>query len=239
MRLQDYDTAFTGRFQSEAEAESRMRADCETLAVLQDKFLAQGRHALLLIFQAMDGAGKDGTIKHVMSGVDPQACAVTNFKRPSEKEARHDYLWRFILELPERGKIGIFNRSYYEEVLVNRVHPERLDEECLPPGVQKSKGLWRERFRQINNFEQYMAENGIIPVKIFLHLSKEKQRERLLERTTLVEKRWKFSLRSCLTMGRIPSGWPRAVSCASFLRRRSMPCRRSSAPCSCCARSKA
>lgn len=171
-----------------------MREDCEALATLQDKFLAQGTHALLLIFQAMDGAGKDGTIKHVMSGVDPQGCAVTNFKRPAEKELKHDYLWRFIRELPERGQIGIFNRSYYEEVLVSRVHRERLDEQCLPPEVQKSKHLWRLRFTQINNFEQYLSENGIIPVKIFLHLSKEKQRERLLERTTLVEKRWKFSL---------------------------------------------
>jgi PPK2 family polyphosphate:nucleotide phosphotransferase len=194
VRLKDYDPAFTGEFHSEQEAGARMRADCETLSLLQDKFLAQGTHALLLIFQAMDGAGKDGTIKHVMSGVDPQGCAVTNFKRPAEKELKHDYLWRFIHELPERGQIGIFNRSYYEEVLVSRVHRDRLDEQCLPPGVQKSKSLWRQRFNQINNFEQYLSENGIIPVKIFLHLSKEKQRERLLERTKLVEKRWKFSL---------------------------------------------
>jgi PPK2 family polyphosphate:nucleotide phosphotransferase len=194
VRLKDYDPAFTGRFQSEEEARARMRADCETLSILQDKFLAQGTHALLLIFQAMDGAGKDGTIKHVMSGVDPQGCAVTNFKRPSQQELKHDYLWRFIRELPERGQIGIFNRSYYEEVLVSRVHSERLEEQCLPHDVHKSKSLWRQRFAQINNFEQYLSENGIIPVKIFLHLSKEKQRERLLERTTRVEKRWKFSL---------------------------------------------
>jgi polyphosphate kinase 2 (PPK2 family) len=136
-----------------------MRADCETLSVLQDKFFAQGTHALLLIFQAMDGAGKDGTIKHVMSGVDPQGCTVTNFKRPSEKELKHDYLWRFIRELPERGQIGIFNRSYYEEVLVSRVHRNRLDEQCLPPVVQKSKSLWRQRFTQIKDralWDQYM-----------------------------------------------------------------------------------
>ena len=193
VRLKDYDPAFTGAFQSEEEARDRVSADCETLAVLQDKFLAQGKHALLLIFQAMDGAGKDGTIKHVMSNVDPQGCAVTNFKRPGERELKHDYLWRFVRELPERGQIGIFNRSYYEEVLVNRVHPERLDEQSLPPRVRKSKSLWRQRFRQINHFEQYLSENGIVPVKIFLHISKEKQRERLLERTRLVEKRWKFS----------------------------------------------
>jgi PPK2 family polyphosphate:nucleotide phosphotransferase len=194
VRLRDYDPAFTGRFRSEQEASAHIRAGCETLSTLQDKFLAQGTRALLLIFQAMDGAGKDGTIKHVMSGVDPQGCTVTNFKRPSEKELKHDYLWRFIRELPERGQIGIFNRSYYEEVLVSRVHSDRLYEQCLPPDVQKSKSLWRQRFTQINNFERYLSENGIIPVKIFLHLSKEKQRERLLERMTRVEKRWKFSL---------------------------------------------
>jgi PPK2 family polyphosphate:nucleotide phosphotransferase len=194
VRLKDYDPAFTGQFQSEEEARARIEADCETLAVLQDKFLAQGTHALLLIFQAMDGAGKDGTIKHVMSNVDPQGCKVTNFQRPGEKELKHDYLWRFVSELPERGQIGIFNRSYYEEVLVSRVHPERLKEQCLPPRVQESNGLWQQRFRQINYFEQYLSENGILPVKIFLHISKEKQHERLLERTMLVEKRWKFSL---------------------------------------------
>ena len=194
VRLKDYDPAFTGSFQSEEDARERMREDWEALAVLQDKFMAQGRHALLLIFQAMDGAGKDGTIKHVMSGVDPQGCTVTNFKQPGEKELKHDYLWRFVKELPERGKIGIFNRSYYEEVLVSRVHPESLSEQCLPPSVEESKNLWRRRFTQINNFEKYLSENGIIPVKIFLHLSKEKQRERLLERTELAEKRWKFSL---------------------------------------------
>jgi PPK2 family polyphosphate:nucleotide phosphotransferase len=192
--LENYDPSFTAGFQGEPEASVRIRKDCETLALLQDKFLAQGTHALLLIFQAMDGAGKDGTIKHVMSNVDPQGCTVTDFKRPGEKELKHDYLWRFVKELPERGKIGIFNRSYYEEVLVSRVHPERLKEQCLPPAVQKTEKLWRQRFIQINHFEQYLSENGIIPVKIFLHISKEKQRERLLERTTLVEKRWKFSL---------------------------------------------
>ena len=194
VRLKDYETASTGNYSSEEEARERMGADCETLAVLQDKLLAEGRRALLLIFQAMDGAGKDGTIKHVMSGVDPQGCKVTNFKQPADRELKHDYLWRFVKELPERGQIGIFNRSYYEETLVSRVHPERLDEQCLPPSVQKLKNLWRARFTQINNFEKYLVENGILPVKIFLHLSKEKQRERLIERTTLVEKRWKFSL---------------------------------------------
>lgn len=193
VRLKNYDPGFTGKFRSEAEAAAKLRATCETLAVLQDKFLAQGRHALLLIFQAMDGAGKDGTIKQVMSSVDPQGCTVTDFKRPADRELKHDYLWRFVRELPERGRIGIFNRSYYEEVLVSRVHPERLGEQCLPLPLRQKK-LWRERFTHINHFEQYLSENGIIPVKIFLHLSKEKQRERLLERMTLAEKRWKFSL---------------------------------------------
>lgn len=192
--LKNYDPAFTGEFQSEEEASAKIREDREALPVLQDKLLAQGRHALLLIFQGMDGAGKDGTIKQVMSSVDPQGCTVSDFKQPAEKELKHDYLWRFVRELPERGKIGIFNRSYYEEVLISRIHPERLDEQCLPPGVPQTKKLWRQRFAQINNFEQYLSENGIITVKIFLHLSKAKQRERLLERMTLAEKRWKFSL---------------------------------------------
>jgi PPK2 family polyphosphate:nucleotide phosphotransferase len=192
--LKKYDSSFTGEFGSEEEARERTSADCRALASLQDKLLAQGRHALLLIFQAMDGAGKDGTIKHVMSSVDPQGCSVTNFKRPGERELKHDYLWRFSLELPERGRIGIFNRSYYEEVLVSRVHPERLEEQCLPPLSGRPANMWRSRFRQINDFEGYLSENGILPVKVFLHISKEKQRERLLERTQLAEKRWKFSL---------------------------------------------
>jgi PPK2 family polyphosphate:nucleotide phosphotransferase len=200
--LKRYDPAYTGGYKDEGEAAGRVRQDYEALAALQDKLLAQGRHALLVIFQGMDGAGKDGTIKQVMSSLDPQGCAAADFKRPGERELKHDYLWRFVRELPERGRIGIFNRSYYEEVLVSRVHPERLAEQCLPPAARRSGSLWRTRFRQINDFELYLSENGILPVKIFLHVSRAKQRERLIERTTLAEKRWKFSLDDVRERGR-------------------------------------
>ena len=192
--LRDYDPAATGTFTSEKEAKEKIRQDCATLAELQDMLLAQEKHALLLVFQGMDGAGKDGTIKHVMSSVDPQGCSVAMFERPAAKELKRDYLWRFARQVPERGQIGIFNRSYYEEVLSTRVHPERLEEQNVPASIRDSKDIWRQRFNQINNFEQYLSENGIIVMKFFLHLSKEKQRERLLERLELPEKKWKFSM---------------------------------------------
>lgn len=164
------------------------------LAQLQDRFLAQESRALLLIFQGMDGAGKDGTIKYVMSNVDPQGCTVAAFKQPTPVELRHDYLWRFVCKLPDRGKIGIFNRSYYEEVLRTRVHPEELEEQKLPPVAGRGRdALWRRRFREINHLEEHLADNGTIILKFFLHISKAKQRDRLLERTDLAEKRWKFS----------------------------------------------
>jgi PPK2 family polyphosphate:nucleotide phosphotransferase len=194
LRLRDRDPAFTGKFSDRREAEAKMRRDCDGLAKQQDMLLAEGTRSLLLIFQAMDGAGKDGTIKHVMSGVDPQGCKVALFEKPAAKELKHDYLWRFVKQLPERGQIGIFNRSYYEEVLSSRVHPERLKEQHLPAPVRNSKRIWRQRFAQINDFERYLAENGIVVVKFFLHLSKEKQRERLLERLDEPEKKWKFSM---------------------------------------------
>jgi PPK2 family polyphosphate:nucleotide phosphotransferase len=193
-RLAGRDTAFTGRYRDGQAAEEKIREDCAELARLQDRFLAQESRALLLIFQGMDGAGKDGTIKFVMSSVDPQGCAVAAFKRPTPAELRHDYLWRFVCKLPERGKIGIFNRSYYEEVLRTRVHPEELRGQKLPPvGGRGRRALWRRRFREINNLEEHLADNGTIILKFFLHISKGKQRERLLERTDLAEKRWKFS----------------------------------------------
>ena len=192
--LKNYDPAATGKFASEKEARGKIRKDCETLAQLQDKLMAEGTRSLLLVFQAMDGAGKDGTIKHVMSSVDPQGCSVALFERPAAKELKHDYLWRFAKHLPERGRIGIFNRSYYEEVLSTRVHPERLAEQNIPASIRRSGRIWKQRFAQINNFEQYLSENGIVVMKFFLHLSKEKQRERLLERLELPEKRWKFSM---------------------------------------------
>ena len=194
VRLKNYDTAFTGKFKSEAEAEARIREDCENLAKYQDKLMAEERQSLLLIFQAMDGAGKDGTIKHVMSSIDPQGCTVMLGEKPGERELKHDYLWRFVRHLPKRGQIGIFNRSYYEEVLSTRVHPERLEDQQLPPRIRDARNIWRQRFAQINNFEQYLTENGIHVMKFFLHLSKEKQRERLMERLEVTEKKWKFSM---------------------------------------------
>ncbi|MDX6269792.1 MAG: hypothetical protein QOD28_1015 [Acidobacteriota bacterium] len=194
VRLKNYDPAYTGEFGSEAEAETKIRRDCESLAKYQDKLLAEERQSLLLVFQAMDGAGKDGTIKHVMSSVDPAGCVVTINEKPGATELKHDYLWRFIRNLPKRGQIGIFNRSYYEEVLSTRVHPERLEDQQLPPRLRDAKNIWQQRFRQINDFEQYLTENGIHVMKFFLHLSKEKQRERLLERLEVPEKKWKFSM---------------------------------------------
>ncbi|MDQ1592185.1 MAG: hypothetical protein QOG71_2812 [Pyrinomonadaceae bacterium] len=194
VRLKNYDPAYTGEFESEAEAEAKIRRDRESLAKYQDKLLAEERQSLLLVFQAMDGAGKDGTIKHVMSSVDPAGCVVTINEKPGATELKHDYLWRFVRNLPKRGQIGIFNRSYYEEVLSTRVHPERLEDQQLPPRLRDAKNIWQQRFRQINDFEQYLTENGIHVMKFFLHLSKEKQRERLMERLEVPEKKWKFSM---------------------------------------------
>lgn len=192
--LSRFDPGFTGRFREPAAAERKIGDDCATLAQLQDKFLAQESRALLLVFQGMDGAGKDGTIKHVMSSVDPQGCTVAAFKQPTPEDLRHDYLWRFVRRLPERGKIGIFNRSYYEEVLHTRVHPEELKKQKLPPTAGEGRNaIWRRRFREISALERHLTSNGTIILKFFLHISKGKQRERLIKRTTLPEKRWKFS----------------------------------------------
>ncbi len=162
------------------------------MAELQDKLYAQGRWSLLLIFQAMDAAGKDGTIKHVMSGVNPEGCQVYSFKQPSSTELQHDYLWRTSRNLPERGRIGIFNRSYYEEVLVVRVHPKVLEGENLPPSLV-TKEIWDERFEDIRNFERHMARNGTLIRKFFLHVSKKEQKRRFLARLDEPEKNWKFS----------------------------------------------
>ena len=162
------------------------------LADLQDKLYAQDRWAVLLIFQAMDAAGKDGAIKHVMSGVNPQGCEVYSFKSPSAEDLDHDYLWRCMKDLPNRGHIGIFNRSYYEEVLVVRVHPEFLAKQKLPPKLLGKK-IWDERFEDIRNFEQYLARNGVVVRKFFLHVSKKEQKKRFLERIDDPLKNWKFS----------------------------------------------
>src|SRR5215469_15544763 len=181
-----------GRAFDKRRAAERLREGVQRLAELQSKLYAQNRYALLINLQAMDAAGKDGTIKHVMSGINPQGCRVTSFKAPSSEELDHDYLWRHVKALPERGHIGIFNRSYYEEVLVVRLHPEYLEKQQLPPSV-KGRKIWRRRFEQINNFEKYLRENGIVVLKIFLYVSKEQQRQRFLKRIDESAKNWKLS----------------------------------------------
>lgn len=193
-RLKDVDPCDTQDFTSEdkPQAKEALQTGIEALTELQDMLYAQDRWSLLLIFQAMDAAGKDGTIKHVMSGVNPQGCQVSSFKAPSSEDLDHDYLWRCQKALPERGRIGIFNRSYYEETLVVRVHSEFLAEEKLPPELV-TKNIWAERFQDIRNFEQYLTRNGTIVRKFFLHVSKEEQQKRFLERLDLPEKNWKFS----------------------------------------------
>jgi PPK2 family polyphosphate:nucleotide phosphotransferase len=191
-RLKNYDTAFTGGYADEGAAGQKIEADCGELAGLQDKLMAEETHALLVILQAVDGSGKDGTIKHVASSLDPQGCTAVNFKKPSDAENRHDYLWRFHHEVPERGRITFFNRSYYEEIIAPRVRPERLGEQNLPADG-RAKDIWKRRMGEINNFEQYLTDNGVVILKFFLHLSKEKQVERLLERTEEPAKKWKFS----------------------------------------------
>jgi len=164
------------------------------LSALQELHYASNRHAVLLIFQAMDAAGKDGAIRHVMSGVNPQGCQVFSFKHPSAAEAQHDFLWRTTRDLPERGRIGIFNRSYYEEVLIVRVHPEILTSEGLPDAPSDSATVWRNRYRSITDLERHLHANGTRIIKFFLHLSKEEQRKRFLSRIDEPQKNWKFSL---------------------------------------------
>jgi PPK2 family polyphosphate:nucleotide phosphotransferase len=173
-------------------ADQLLVAGITTIAELQDKLYAQDRWGVLLIFQAMDAAGKDGVIKHVMSGVNPAGCQVYSFKVPSEEELNHDYLWRSLRRLPERGRIGIFNRSYYEEVLVVRVHPELLKSSRIPPSLL-TKDIWKDRFQDINSFDRYLSRNGIAVRKFFLNLSKKEQKRRFLARLEHPEKNWKFS----------------------------------------------
>jgi len=175
-------------------AKEALENGVELLAKLQDKLYAHDRWAVLVIFQAMDAAGKDGAIKHVMSGVNPQGCEVTSFKAPSAEELDHDYLWRCAKRLPERGRIGIFNRSYYEETLVVRVHPEYLNAQRLPE-TGTAKDFWKQRFNDINNFERYLTNNGIVILKFFLHVSKEEQQKRFLARIDDPAKNWKFSMK--------------------------------------------
>jgi PPK2 family polyphosphate:nucleotide phosphotransferase len=173
-------------------ADEMLKQSCKRMSGLQERLYAQDRWSVLLIFQAMDAAGKDGAIKHVMSGVNPQGCEVTAFKSPSPEELDHDYLWRCAKRLPERGRIGIFNRSYYEEVLVVRVHPEILARQKVPSGLVSPR-IWTERYEDINAFERYLSRNGTLIRKFFLHVSKDEQRRRFLERLDDPAKNWKFA----------------------------------------------
>ena len=193
-RMKDVDPGDTLGFKSEAQprAKEALASGVQTLAELQDRLYAQDKWAVLLIFQAMDAAGKDGTIKHVMSGVNPQGCQVYSFKSPSAEDLDHDYLWRCMKCLPNRGHIGIFNRSYYEEALVVRVHPEFLAKQKIPPRLV-TKRIWKERFQDIRCFERYLGRNGLVVAKFFLHVSKKEQKRRFLERAEEPKKNWKFS----------------------------------------------
>jgi PPK2 family polyphosphate:nucleotide phosphotransferase len=193
-RLDDVDPGDTGDLKSEDKprAKEALQTGVEALAELQDILYAQDRWSLLLVFQAMDAAGKDGTIKHVMSGVNPQGCSVSSFKAPTSVDLDHDFLWRCVKELPERGRIGIFNRSYYEETLVVRVHPELLAGQKLPSECV-TKDIWDERFQDIRAFERYLRRNGTVTRKFFLHVSKKEQQKRFLERLDKPDKNWKFS----------------------------------------------
>ncbi|MBM3998987.1 MAG: polyphosphate kinase 2 family protein [Planctomycetes bacterium] len=192
-RLADCDPGDTDRFsdRDKPKAERVLKAGVEALIELQGMLYAQDRWSVLLIFQAMDAAGKDGTIKHVMSGVDPQGCQVVSFKAPSPEELDHDFLWRCVRHLPERGRIGIFNRSYYEETLVVRVHPELLARQKLPAKLA-TDSIWDERFEDIRNLERYLARNGVLILKFFLHVSKEEQLKRFISRLDEPGKNWKF-----------------------------------------------
>lgn len=193
--VSDFDSSFTGNL-SKQDAKEQLAKDIEKLSELQSMLYAQDRYSILIIFQAMDAAGKDGTIKHVMSGINPQGCQVYSFKQPSAEELDHDYLWRINRSLPERGRIGIFNRSHYEDVLIAKVHPEIILSNKLP-GAETINDIdpdfWKRRYRQINDFERYLTENGTIVLKFFLNVSKAEQKNRFMERLDDASKNWKFS----------------------------------------------
>ncbi|HEU4416495.1 MAG TPA: polyphosphate kinase 2 family protein [Candidatus Angelobacter sp.] len=191
-RLKDHDPGECHGIGSKEKADELLQQSVSVLQEMQEKLFAQNQWSVLLIIQAMDAAGKDSLVKHVMSGVNPQACDVSSFKQPSTTELDHDYLWRSVPHLPSRGKIGIFNRSYYEEVLVVRVHQEILAAQHLPPSLVTKK-IWKQRFEDICNFEKYLTRNGTVIRKLFLHLSKEEQKRRFLARLDEPEKNWKFS----------------------------------------------
>ncbi len=189
--LSNYKTDDTGDYKSKKDAKENLKKNIKKMIKLQGKLYAEDKYAMLLIFQAMDAAGKDGTIKHVMSGLNPQGTQVHSFKQPSDEELNHNYLWRINKALPDRGKIGIFNRSYYEEVLVVRVH-NLIENEKIPSELIKGN-IWQQRFKEINNFERYLYDNGTVILKFFLHVSKEEQKRRFLKRIDKKSKNWKFS----------------------------------------------
>jgi PPK2 family polyphosphate:nucleotide phosphotransferase len=195
VKLKDYDPGYTGPFQDKTAAKQALIEDVTALANAQRLLWASAQNSVIIIFQALDAAGKDGTIRHVMSGVNPQGVSVHSFKAPNEEEQRHYFLWRPMKALPGRGRIAIFNRSYYEEVLVVRVHPEFLEQQYIRPELRQRgyRDLWPERFRAINQFEKTLADNGACIIKFFLHVSKKEQKKRFLERLTNPEKHWKFS----------------------------------------------
>jgi len=193
VNLKKWPTLVDPVYKSKEQYQKLLGEHVAELSSQQQLLYASNRHAVLLIFQAMDAAGKDGAIRHVMSGVNPQGCQVFSFKHPSAEELEHDFLWRTTRDLPARGKIGIFNRSYYEEVLITRVHPEILKTERIPDATHPDKGVWRERYRSILDLERHLHANGTRIVKFFLHLSKNEQRKRFIERIDQPEKNWKFS----------------------------------------------
>lgn len=193
VRLKDWPTQIKPLYRSEDDYQKQLRDSTDKLSQLQDMLYAHDRYALLIIFQAMDAAGKDSAIKHVMSGVNPQGCQVFSFKHPSAEELDHDFLWRTTRCLPERGRIGIFNRSYYEEVLIVRVHPEILAAQRLPVSEHKDKKFWKMRYQSIGDFEKHLYRNGTRIIKFFLHVSKDEQRSRFLKRIESADKNWKFS----------------------------------------------
>ena len=198
MRIKDHDPDWAGddklsKEERKEEARAFLSEDVQDLIAAQELLYAARQWSVLIIFQAMDAAGKDGTIKHVMSGVNPQGCRVHSFKKPSDEELAHSFLWRCLKVLPERGQITIFNRSYYEEVLVVRVHPEWLTAQRLPDFKKPNRGFWETRYEDINNFERHLVRNGTAVIKFFLHVSKDEQRKRLLARLNTPEKLWKFS----------------------------------------------
>lgn len=193
LSLSKHKTDATGKYKDKDAAVADLEKNIERLSKLQDVLYAQNHHALLIIIQALDAAGKDGLIKHVMTGLNPQGCQVFAFKAPSQEELDHDFLWRASKSLPERGRLGIFNRSYYEEVLVVRVHPQILQNQPLPTKTKNDKKVWEKRFEDIRNFEKYLNRNGVHVVKFFLNVSKDEQKKRFLERIELPEKNWKFS----------------------------------------------